>query len=149
MLRLHSVMRCSIGIASITESAALGVVGILFATAVRGAGIKQDGLAPLFADTAGLGDLAPGHRVLDVGCGSGALAVELAGRVGDRTARADWVATLRARDDAREREIDAQAAAPWNAHRLLLVAGSQVFSSINWKVSAPTMYDSSCAHSSL
>jgi acetolactate synthase-1/2/3 large subunit len=35
----------------------------------------------------------------------------LAERVGDRAARADWVATLRARDDAREREIDAQAAA--------------------------------------
>ncbi|MGB2816977.1 MAG: thiamine pyrophosphate-dependent enzyme, partial [Burkholderiaceae bacterium] len=32
--------------------------------------------------------------------------------VGDRAARSDWIATLRARDDAREREIDAQAASP-------------------------------------
>jgi acetolactate synthase-1/2/3 large subunit len=43
---------------------------------------------------------------------AGLTLMALAGRVGDRTARADWVATLRARDDAREREIDAQAAAP-------------------------------------
>jgi acetolactate synthase-1/2/3 large subunit len=35
----------------------------------------------------------------------------LADRAGDRAARAEWLATLRARDDAREREIDAQAAA--------------------------------------
>jgi acetolactate synthase-1/2/3 large subunit len=35
----------------------------------------------------------------------------IAERTGDRVARADWVATLRARDDAREREIDAQAGA--------------------------------------
>ena len=37
--------------------------------------------------------------------------MRLAERVGDRAARPDWVAALRARDDAREREIDEQAAA--------------------------------------
>jgi acetolactate synthase-1/2/3 large subunit len=37
--------------------------------------------------------------------------MRLTERVGDRAARAVWVATLRARDEAREREIDAQAAA--------------------------------------
>jgi acetolactate synthase-1/2/3 large subunit len=35
----------------------------------------------------------------------------LAQRVGDRARRPDWIAQLRARDDVREREIDAQAAA--------------------------------------
>ena len=35
----------------------------------------------------------------------------IAERLGDRAAHTDWMATLRARDDAREREIDAQAAA--------------------------------------
>ena len=49
------------------------------------------GLAPKFADAAGVG---AGMRVLDVGCGSGALAVELAGRVGE-----DNVAAI---DPARE-----------------------------------------------
>src|SRR3954449_4638174 len=38
------------------------------------------GLAPKFADAAGV---RAGVRVLDVGCGPGALAVELAGRVGE------------------------------------------------------------------
>src|ERR671927_531410 len=38
------------------------------------------GLAPKFADAAGV---RAGMRVLDVGCGPGALAVELAGRVGE------------------------------------------------------------------
>jgi ubiquinone/menaquinone biosynthesis C-methylase UbiE len=38
------------------------------------------GLAPKFADAAGV---RSGMRVLDVGCGPGALAVELAGRVGE------------------------------------------------------------------
>ena len=36
-------------------------------------------LSPLFADFAGV---APGQRVLDVGCGPGALTTELVGRVG-------------------------------------------------------------------
>jgi acetolactate synthase-1/2/3 large subunit len=35
----------------------------------------------------------------------------LAGRLADRAGRADWVAALRARDDEREREIDAQSVA--------------------------------------
>jgi acetolactate synthase-1/2/3 large subunit len=34
----------------------------------------------------------------------------LAQRLGDKAQRPDWIATLRARDDAREREIDVQAA---------------------------------------
>jgi ubiquinone/menaquinone biosynthesis C-methylase UbiE len=38
------------------------------------------GLAPKFADAAGV---RAGMSVLDVGCGPGALAVELAGRVGE------------------------------------------------------------------
>src|SRR6187397_3110442 len=38
------------------------------------------GLAPKFADAAGV---RAGMRVLDVGCGPGALAVELAGRIGE------------------------------------------------------------------
>jgi acetolactate synthase-1/2/3 large subunit len=36
--------------------------------------------------------------------------IALAERAGDRAARPDWVAALRARDEVREREIDAQAA---------------------------------------
>jgi acetolactate synthase-1/2/3 large subunit len=43
---------------------------------------------------------------------AGLTLMAIAERAGDRTALADWMATLRARDDAREREIDAQAAAP-------------------------------------
>jgi acetolactate synthase-1/2/3 large subunit len=43
--------------------------------------------------------------------GDAGLALEaLAQRVGDRARRADWIVQLRARDDAREREIDEQAA---------------------------------------
>lgn len=36
--------------------------------------------------------------------------ISLAQRIGDRARRADWIAQLRARDEQREREIDAQAA---------------------------------------
>ena len=43
---------------------------------------------------------------------AGLTLIAIAGRTGDRAARADWVATLRGRDDARESEIDAQAVAP-------------------------------------
>jgi acetolactate synthase-1/2/3 large subunit len=42
---------------------------------------------------------------------AGLALLALADRLGDRAARPDWLATLRARDDARERDIDAQAAA--------------------------------------
>jgi len=42
---------------------------------------------------------------------AGLTLVAIAGRVGDRAGRTDWTATLRARDDAREREIETQAAA--------------------------------------
>jgi thiamine pyrophosphate-dependent acetolactate synthase large subunit-like protein len=41
---------------------------------------------------------------------AGLTLIALAARAGDRPPRSDWLATLRARDDAREREIDAQAA---------------------------------------
>jgi acetolactate synthase-1/2/3 large subunit len=43
---------------------------------------------------------------------AGLTLMAIAERAGDRAGRADWIATLRARDDAREREIDSQAAAP-------------------------------------
>ncbi len=43
---------------------------------------------------------------------AGLTLMAIAERAGERVGRADWLATLRARDDAREREIDAQAAAP-------------------------------------
>src|SRR6476646_10055978 len=61
------------------------------------------GLAPKFADAA---RVRAGMRVLDVGCGPGALAVELAGRVGeDNVAAIDpaphFVAACRARMCAR------------------------------------------------
>ena len=42
-------------------------------------GQYSEPLAPRFADLAGIGD---GQRVLDVGCGPGALTAELASRVG-------------------------------------------------------------------
>jgi trans-aconitate methyltransferase len=44
------------------------------------------GLAPMFADAAGVRDA--GIRVLDVGCGPGTLAVELAARVGEASVAA-------------------------------------------------------------
>jgi SAM-dependent methyltransferase len=57
-------------------------------------------LAPLLADLAGVG---PGHRVLDVGCGPGALVAELVERLGpDSVAAVDpsepFVAAARARN---------------------------------------------------
>jgi acetolactate synthase-1/2/3 large subunit len=42
---------------------------------------------------------------------AGLTVIALAASLGDRARRPDWVAQLRARDDAREQEIDAQAAA--------------------------------------
>jgi acetolactate synthase-1/2/3 large subunit len=42
---------------------------------------------------------------------AGLTLIALAAKLGDRARRPDWVAQLRARDDAREQEIDAQAAA--------------------------------------
>jgi SAM-dependent methyltransferase len=46
---------------------------------LRFMGQYSEPLAPLFADLAGIGD---GQRVLDVGCGPGALTAELVSRVG-------------------------------------------------------------------
>src|SRR5947199_383377 len=74
------------------------------------------GLAPKFADAAGV---RAGMRVLDVGCGPGALAVELAGRVGeDNVAAIDpapqFAAACRARiPDADVREGVAESL-PWD-----------------------------------
>ena len=69
-----------------THTAAVGFSGAIveFTAAVenydRFMGRYATGLAPKFADAAGV---RAGMRVLDVGCGPGALAVELAGRVGE------------------------------------------------------------------
>ena len=46
---------------------------------LRFMGQYSEPLAPRFADLAGIGD---GQRVLDVGCGPGALTAELVSRVG-------------------------------------------------------------------
>ena len=69
-----------------THTAAVGLSGAIaeFTAAVenydRFMGRYATGLAPKFADAAGV---RAGMRVLDVGCGPGALAVELAARVGE------------------------------------------------------------------
>ena len=74
------------------------------------------GLAPKLADAAGV---RAGMRVLDVGCGPGALAVELAGRVGENNVAAidpaaHFAAACRARiPDADVREGVAESL-PWD-----------------------------------
>ena len=70
----------------LTQTVAVGFSGAVaeFTAAVenydRFMGRYATGLAPKFADAAGV---RAGMRVIDVGCGPGALAVELAGRVGE------------------------------------------------------------------
>ena len=73
------------------------------------------GLAPKFADAAGV---RAGMRVLDVGCGPGALAVELAGRVGeDNVAAIDptphFVAACRARIPGADVREGVAESLPW------------------------------------
>jgi len=74
-------------------------------------------LAPTFADAAGVG---AGMRVLDVGCGPGALTVELAGRVGeDNVAAIDpapqFVAACRARVPGADVREGVAESLPWDA----------------------------------
>jgi SAM-dependent methyltransferase len=75
----------------LTHEAAVGFIGAIteFTAAVehynRFMGRYGVGLAPKLADAAGV---RAGMRVLDVGCGPGALAVELAGRVGEHNVSA-------------------------------------------------------------
>src|SRR4029453_1913500 len=68
------------------------------------------GLAPKFADAAGV---RAGMRVLDVGCGPGALAVELAGRVGaDNVGAVDPAPQFAAACHARIRGADGREGGP-------------------------------------
>src|SRR5262245_61692248 len=74
------------------------------------------GLASKFADAAGV---RGGLRVLDVGCGPGALAVELAGRVGeDNVAAIDpaaqFVAACRARIPGADVRGGVAGSVPWD-----------------------------------
>ena len=79
-------------------------------------GRYASGLAPKLADAAGV---RPGMRVLDVGCGSGALAVELAGRVGEDSVAAidpapDFVAACQARIPGADVREGVAEALPWD-----------------------------------
>jgi ubiquinone/menaquinone biosynthesis C-methylase UbiE len=72
-------------------------------------------LAPVFADFAGIG---PGQRVLDVGCGPGALLGELVRRLGERSAvgvepSEAFAAAARARHPAVEVEVGAAEELPF------------------------------------
>ena len=74
------------------------------------------GLAPRFADAAGV---RAGMRVVDVGCGPGALAVELAGRVGgDNVAAIDpapqFAAACRARIPGADVREGVAESLPWD-----------------------------------
>jgi SAM-dependent methyltransferase len=74
------------------------------------------GLAPKFADAAGV---RAGMRVLDVGCGSGALAIELAGRVGEDNVAAidpapEFVAGCRARIPGADVREGVAESLPWD-----------------------------------
>jgi SAM-dependent methyltransferase len=74
------------------------------------------GLAPRLADAAGV---RPGMRVLDVGCGPGALAVELAGRVGEDNVAAidpdrEFIAACRARIPGADVREGLAESLPWD-----------------------------------
>ena len=74
------------------------------------------GLAPKFADAA---DVRAGMRVLDVGCGPGALAVELAGRVGEDNVAAidpdpDFAAACQARIPGADVREGVAESLPWD-----------------------------------
>jgi len=67
--------------------------------------------ATLIAANRSAADARMNRRPAIAAIGDAGLALmAIAARAGERAGRADWVATLRARDDAREHEIDAQAA---------------------------------------
>ena len=108
----------------LTHTAAVGFSGAMaeFTAPVenydRFMGRYADGLAPKFADAAGV---CGRMRVLDVGCGPGALAVELAGRVGeDNVAAIDpapqFVAACRARIPAADVREGVAESLPWGDH---------------------------------
>ena len=106
----------------LTHTAAVGFSGAVveFTAAVenydRFMGRYATGLAPKFVDAAGV---RAGMRVLDVGCGPGALAVELAGRVGeDNVAAIDpapqFAAACRARIPGADVREGVAESLPWD-----------------------------------
>jgi acetolactate synthase-1/2/3 large subunit len=66
--------------------------------------------ATLIAANRSAKDAALNRRPTIAALGDAGLTIEaLTGRIGDRAQRPEWIAQLRARDEVREREIDAQA----------------------------------------